>query len=67
MSKLKRLLLLLLLLVDDEEDEDSGDRESKVEVNVMNMGLLAIVVYGAFEAKPVNPKSIGPAPSVAVG
>ena len=54
----------------DGESEDSGDSESKVEANDMNMGLLAIVVYGAFEAKPVpgpNPKSIGIAPSVAVG
>ena len=71
-SKLKRLLLLLLKLLvgDDDEDEDSGDSESKVEANDMNMGLLAIVVYGAFEARPVpgpKPKSIWIAPSVAVG
>lgn len=64
------LLLLLKLLEGDVDDEASGDRESNVEANDMNMGLLAIVVYGAFEAKPVlapKPKSICIAPSVAVG
>jgi len=74
-SKLKPMLLLLLLLllkllVDEDEVEDPGDRASKVEANEKNMGLLAIVVYGAFEAKPEpgpNPKSIWIAPSVAVG
>lgn len=48
----------------------SAVRLSKVEAKDMNMGLLAIVVYGALEARPVlapNPKSICMAPSVAVG
>ncbi len=48
----------------------SAVRLSKVEAKDMNMGLLAIVVNGALEARPVldpNPKSICMAPSVAVG
>ena len=49
-----------------------GVRPSKVDANDMNMGLLAIVVYGEFEPNPAclvppNPKSICMAPWVAVG
>lgn len=45
---------------------------SKVDAKDMNMGLLAMEVYGALEARPVpevapKPKSICIAPSVAVG
>lgn len=84
-SKLKPTLLVLalpLLLVVEkllepeagvaalEVSLEGGVKESKVEVKDMNMGLLAIVVYGELEAKPVlapKPKSICMAPSVAVG
>jgi len=47
-----------------------NDGESNVEAKDMKAGLLAIVVYGAFDANPVllpNPKSNCIAPSVAVG
>lgn len=73
-SKLNKLLEPYALLEDPDIDgvdaDVSGDSESKVEAKDMNMGLLAIVVYGAFDESPVlapNPKSICMAPSVAVG
>lgn len=47
----------------------AGGDGSNEDANDMNMGLAAIEVYGAFEAKPVvapKPKSICIAPSVAV-
>lgn len=56
----------------DAEDVDalSFAKLSNVDTKDMNMGLLAIVVYGALDARPVltpKPKSICIAPAVAVG
>jgi hypothetical protein len=84
MSKLNMLLLLfpfvlpLLLplkvppgVAADVDDDASGEgNESNVDAKDMNIGLLAMVVYGAFDESPVlapKPKSICMAPAVAVG
>jgi hypothetical protein len=61
MSKFGKVLESLVLL--------GGESESNVDANDMNMGLLAIVLYGVLADKPVlepKPKSICMAPSVAV-
>lgn len=50
---------------------EGDDIVSNVEAKVMKVGLLAIVVYGELDVRPVlllpKPKSICMAPSVAVG
>lgn len=69
-SKLNEENVLELEPDADGVDVLSAVRLSKVEAKDMNIGLLAIVVNGALEARPVlepNPKSICMAPSVAVG
>lgn len=84
MSKLNKLLLVLPFVLPllfplkvlpgvaaDVDEDASGDvNESNVDAKDMNIGLLAMVVYGAFDESPVfapKPKSICMAPAVAVG
>lgn len=83
-SKLNKLLLVFPLVLPPllplkvlpgvaagVDDDASGEaNESNVDANDMNIGLLAMVVYGAFDVSPVfapKPKSICIAPAVAVG
>lgn len=62
--------VLLGVAADVDEDASGDANESNVEAKDMNIGLLAMVVYGAFDESPVfapKPKSICIAPAVAVG